>query len=69
MYDSHSTDFGKLYGIGAWNDKIYGFSNSGALVEIDNGDGSACLVQYFSQNSWAGAGVTTIAPVMAPPPK
>jgi hypothetical protein len=69
MYDSHSTDFGKLYGIGAWNDKIYGFSNSGALIDIDNADGSACLVQYFAQNSWAGAGVTTVAPVMAPPPK
>src|SRR5262249_30467155 len=69
MNDTHTTDFGKLYGIGAWDDKIYGFSNSGALVEVNNADGTACLVQYFSQNAWAGAGVSTQAPVHPPPPK
>ncbi len=69
MNDTHATDFGKLFGIGAWNDKVYGFSNSGALIEIDNTDGTGCLVQYFSQNKWAGAGVSTLAPVKPPPPK
>ncbi|HVY49019.1 MAG TPA: hypothetical protein VHB21_24180 [Minicystis sp.] len=69
MNDTHAEDFGKLYGIGAWNDKVFGFSNSGALIEIDNNDGSACLVQYFSHDAWAGAGVTTAAPVIVPNPK
>jgi hypothetical protein len=69
MNDTHADDFAKLYGIGAWNDKVYGFSHGGALVEIDNTDGTACLVQYFSQNAWSGAGVTTLAPVKPPPPK
>jgi hypothetical protein len=67
MNDTHSEDFGKLYGIGAWSDKIYGFSNSGALLDISNVDATACLVSYFSSDKWAGAGVTTQAPVIAPP--
>jgi hypothetical protein len=59
--------FGSMYGIAAWNDKVFGFSKSGDLVTIDNNDGSACLVKNFATERWDGAGVTTNAPVIAPP--
>ena len=39
------------------------------LVEIHNDDGTACLVTSDPLMKFAGAGVTTTAPVKAPPPK
>jgi hypothetical protein len=62
-----ATGYGSMYGIAAINDKVYGFAHSGAIVEIDNVDGSACLVQNLPMNFWDGAGVTTLAPVIVPP--
>ena len=64
-------NFGRMYGIAAWNDKIYGFSHAGmgTIGEISNADGTACLVQNYADNLWAGAAVTTLAPVIPPPPK
>jgi hypothetical protein len=59
--------YGSMYGIAAWNAKVYGFSHAGAIVEIDNTDGSACLVQNLAMDFWDGAGVTTLAPVIVPP--
>jgi hypothetical protein len=59
--------YGAMYGIAAYNDKVYGFSSSGAIVEIDNNDGAACLL-LETTNYWSGAGITTLAPVVAPPP-
>lgn len=67
--DGTSGSYGSMYGIAAWNDKVYGFSRKGNLVEIDTNDGSACLVQAYASDKFAGAGVTTLAPVMVPPPK
>ena len=68
--DAANNDYGSMYGIGAWNDKVYGFSHvNGAVVEIDNGNGQACLIQSYPDDKWSGAGVTTLAPVMVPPPK
>ncbi|MFO0757139.1 MAG: hypothetical protein U0359_11660 [Byssovorax sp.] len=61
--------YGSMYGIAAWSDKIYGTSHSGAIVEIDNGTGAACLVKDMPMTFWNGAGVTTLAPVIDPPPK
>ncbi len=61
--------FGSMFGIAAWNDKVFGFSKSGDLVTIDNNDGTACLVKTFATEKWDGAGVTTSAPVIAPPPR
>ena len=63
-----TTAYGNMYGIAAFNDQIFGFSNKGEFVTISNKDGSACLVQSFAMEKWAGAGVTTIAPVIPPPP-
>jgi hypothetical protein len=67
--DSTSGEYGNMYGIAAWGSKIYGFSRSGNLVDIDTADGGGCLVSGDAAYKFAGAGVTTIAPVIPPPPK
>jgi len=59
--------FGKMYGIAAYEDQVYGFSHDTGIVAIDNNDASVCLVAVPSGISWSGAGVTTVAPVIAPP--
>jgi len=56
-----------MLGIAAWNDKVYGFSHKGSIVEIDNTDGSACQVADTPLDYWNGAGLTTSAPVKPPP--
>jgi hypothetical protein len=61
--------FTSMFGIAAFEDKVYGFSRKGELVEIHNDDGTACLVTADPLMKFAGAGVTTTAPVKAPPPK
>jgi hypothetical protein len=61
--------FGSMFGIVAYMDRVYGFSRSGDIVEIHNADGSGCLVSADPTLRFAGAGVTTTAPVSAPPPK
>jgi hypothetical protein len=67
--DGLAGDYGSMYGIGAWNDKVFGFSRKGNLIEIDTNDGSSCLVQAYAMDKFAGAGVTTLAPIQPPPPK
>ncbi|MGC4117754.1 MAG: hypothetical protein QM765_25000 [Myxococcales bacterium] len=62
-----STGYGSMYGIAAWDTKVYGFSYAGHLVEISNKDGSACLVETYADKKFAGAGVTTLAPVIVEP--
>jgi hypothetical protein len=64
---STTKGYGSMYGIAAWNDKVYGFSRGGYLVEISNVDGSACSLSQYTNDKFAGAGVTTIAEVIAPP--
>ncbi len=59
--------FGKMYGIAAYGDQVYGFSHDTGIVAIDNNDASACLVAVPNGISFSGAGVTTVAPVVAPP--
>jgi hypothetical protein len=34
-----------------------------------NDDGTGCLVAQNANLAFAGAGITTLAPVVAPPPK
>ncbi|MGH7282960.1 MAG: hypothetical protein ACRELY_15660 [Polyangiaceae bacterium] len=63
---SSPASFGSMYGIAAFQDKVYGFSREGDVVEIHNDDGSGCLVNAYSSMKFAGAGVTTSAPVIAP---
>ena len=60
------TNISSLFGIVAYKDTVYGFSRAGDVVEIHNADGSACLVSSDTSRKYAGAGITTIAPVIAP---
>lgn len=62
------TAYQRMLGIAAWNAKVYGFSHNAAIVEIDNNDGTACQVVSTPGVFWNGAGVTTLAPVIPPPP-
>jgi hypothetical protein len=66
--DGWQGDYGSMFGIAAWNDLVFGFSRTGNLTEISNVDGSACLVKSYSPNKFSGAAVTTLAPVIPPPP-
>ena len=62
-------EFGSMFGIAAFKDKVYGFSRKGDFIEVHNDDGSGCLISASPQNKFAGAGVTTSAPVVAPTPR
>ncbi len=62
----NTSDYGPMYGIAAWGAHVYGFSKTGNLVDMSIKDGSACLVRNYADAVWAGAGVTTIAPVEPP---
>ncbi len=64
--DNSGTSYGKMYGIAALGSKVYGFSHNGAIFDINNTDGSACLVSSDPNNLWSGAGVTTQAKVIVP---
>ena len=57
--------FRELFGLGYWGRSLYGFSNSGQLVEIDRDTAEGTLVTTATGTSqfW-GAGVTTVAPVI-----
>jgi hypothetical protein len=67
--DSVVGSYDNMFGIAAWGDRVYGFSRAGYLVDIDIADGSACLVDEYPGAKFSGAGITTLAPVIAPPPK
>ena len=58
--------FGSMFGIVAYQDKVFGFSRAGEVVEIDNTDGTACLISANSSLKFAGAGVSTAIPVVPP---
>jgi hypothetical protein len=61
------SDYGNLYGIAAWDAHVYGFSRLGYLVDVNIDDGTACMVHDYPNLKFAGAGVTTIAPITPPP--
>ncbi|MEO7111992.1 MAG: hypothetical protein ABI183_16230 [Polyangiaceae bacterium] len=61
--------FGSIFGVIAYQDKVYGFSRHGDFIEMHNDDGSGCLVDSNPGVAFAGSGITTIAPVTAPPPR
>jgi hypothetical protein len=64
--DAVSTGYGSLFGIAAWGGDILGFGHAGATVRVSSTDGTACLVASGAA-LWAGAGVTTLAPIVPPP--
>ena len=67
--DSFADTYGHMYGIAAYEGDIIGFSDQAFAVKIDNVRGGACRIADHSATttSFAGAGVTTLAPVIAPP--
>jgi hypothetical protein len=64
--DPSNATYGSMYGIAAYQDKVFGFSHQGYIVTIDNTDGTACLALNTNGDSWAGAAITTVAPVVPP---
>jgi hypothetical protein len=63
-----ATEYRDMFGIASWNDKVFGFSHAGLAVVIDNGSGSTCALRDSMSEGmlWTGAGVSTLAPVVAP---
>lgn len=59
--------FASMFGIVAYKDVVYGFSRDGEVVEMHNSDGSGCLISKDPTRKFAGAGITTLAPVTAAP--
>ena len=55
--------FAKIWGLGFWRDKLFGFTEGGEFITIDIKTGHGNRVQAGS-TSWWGAGVSTSAPVM-----
>ncbi len=64
--DTVNSTYGSMYGIAAYQDKVFGFSHQGYVVTIDNNDATACLALQTTNDSWAGAAITTVAPVVPP---
>jgi hypothetical protein len=74
-----SCGYGSIYGVAAFNNRVYGFvykrgegtnDPTGMLISIDNDTGAAQYISTpLSGDGFAGAGVTTLAPIIAPPPK
>ncbi|HEX7602190.1 MAG TPA: hypothetical protein VF316_11315 [Polyangiaceae bacterium] len=66
--------YGRLYGIGAWNDSVYAFERMGttmpAQLVIIGSDGKGTPIKTFPSLTagWSGAGVTTGATVTILPP-
>jgi hypothetical protein len=75
--------FGEVFGLGAWNGNVYGFTNhqnasdagpaaQPSFISINTSTGVGALVNndtYTFTNGWAGAGVTTkVTVTIVPPP-
>ncbi len=56
------TGFQDVFGLGFWEDKVYGFTKNGEFILIDPVSGVGTLREH-SGLEWFGAGVTTKAPV------
>jgi hypothetical protein len=56
------TGYPDIWGIGFWRNKVYGFVATNEFVLIDVTTGDATEVSIGPEN-WAGAGVTTNAPI------
>ena len=57
------TGIDRIWGLGYWEGKLYGFTSDAEFVLIDRNTGKATLVST-DNISWWGAGVTTEAPVI-----
>lgn len=57
------TGYADIWGIGYWRNKVFGFVATNQFVLIDVDTGAATYVSTGPEN-WAGAGVTTKAPIV-----
>jgi hypothetical protein len=58
-----NTGFDKIYGLGFWKGKVFGFTYTGQIITIDPTTGVGTQVAS-SGLSWNGAAVTTTAPII-----
>lgn len=54
------TGYQKIFGLGFWGDRVYGFTGDGQYIVIDPTTGAGTLVNEFTGRSFWGAGNTTI---------
>lgn len=59
----NNTGFQKLWGVGFWGTRVFGFSEDGTLAVIDSATGLGTSVATGGQRWW-GAAVTTAAPII-----
>ncbi len=69
--DPSHTSYGGMYGIAASGSSVFGLAHGtssagGSIVQIDNNDGSACLLLGTPMQEWDGAAITTVAEVVPP---
>ena len=57
------TGYADIWGIGFWRNKVFGFVATNQFVLIDVDTGAATYISTGPEN-WAGAGVTTRAPIV-----
>jgi hypothetical protein len=58
------TGFTKIWGLGFWGNRVFGFTQTGQFILIDPKTGAGTLVQTESAFPFWGAGVTTSVPVI-----
>jgi hypothetical protein len=58
------TGFSKIWGLGFWKDKVFGFTQTGEFILIDPMTGAGKLVEKMPAFPFWGAGVTTSVPVI-----
>ena len=74
--DGPGTGYGDLFGLGAWEGKVFAFarktsSNATPLlltIDTTTGAGSVLSSSFNFTNGWSGAGVTTSVTITVPPP-
>ena len=58
------TGFRKIWGLGFWGNKVFGFTQTGQFILIDPRTGAGTLVKNFPAFPFWGAGVTTAVTVI-----
>jgi len=58
------TGFQKIWGLGFWGNRVFGFTNTGQFILIDPKTGAGMLVESMPAFPFWGAGVTTSVPVI-----
>ena len=53
------TGYTKIFGLGFWGNKVYGFTGNGEYITIDVSTGTATLQEEYSDLQFWGAGTTT----------